>query len=190
MASPTVLTNSDNVRIFGSDIDMVYIAPLGTTLPETLDSLDPAFVPLGWLGDDGIDFDADDDNVEINAHQGGAIVRSKITKAADNITFRALEDTPATNQFVETTEKVTTTADVSRVDFAAGFRNVSVAAVVDLRDDSTGVTERRVYSRVDQTERPKWTASNKDAKILEIKVKRIGKSYKLTNNPTYKPKQA
>ena len=46
---------AENAFIAGSDLDAIYLAPLGTPLPDNIDSeLDPAFEHLGWLHSDGI----------------------------------------------------------------------------------------------------------------------------------------
>lgn len=47
--------NASNARVFGSDLDAVYLAPVGATLPTTINGpLGVEFESVGWLHSDGL----------------------------------------------------------------------------------------------------------------------------------------
>src|SRR5690349_15671894 len=82
-----------NIRIYGDDSSAVFVAPKGTSGPTTLAAPAGTFVELGWLSEDGIDLDRNENLVEFNAHQGGALVRAKRTSVKDTFKFVCLEET-------------------------------------------------------------------------------------------------
>lgn len=89
----------ENIRIYGDDDTGVWVAPKGTTGPTEAAILSGEFVApaveIGWLGDDGIDFDRGGDSTTFRAYQGGNIVRKKAS-AEDTFKFFALEETALT----------------------------------------------------------------------------------------------
>lgn len=86
----------ENIRVYGDLDSAVHVAPTGTTLPTDLGDLDPAFVDVGWLGEDGITFERNEEAQTFRAHQGGTIVRRKKTSVEDSFTFQCLEETAVT----------------------------------------------------------------------------------------------
>ena len=69
----------------------LYIAPVGTTLPETMDdALDPAFVKLGLVSEDGLTFSGAPSIEEFFAWQKRDPIRREMTQHEKTITF-ALE---------------------------------------------------------------------------------------------------
>jgi hypothetical protein len=85
-----------NIRIYGDDASGVWVAPKGTTGPTTLAAPGVGFAEVGWLSEDGIDLDRDQNIAEFNAWQGGTLVRSKKTSVKDTFKFVCLEETAAT----------------------------------------------------------------------------------------------
>lgn len=84
--------NVAEVLQFGSDDDAVALAPVGTALPTTLEAaLDPAFVEVGWINEDGMTFAPDDSVDKRKAHQGHRIYRTVMTDSSTDFKFIALQ---------------------------------------------------------------------------------------------------
>lgn len=138
---------AENARIFGSDLDAIYLAPVGTTLPTTINgTLDAAFEDVGWLHTDGITEALTGSVEKVRGHQGNNVVRTRISEPGTTVSFVALE-TKAQTQSLRYHEKNvdTAVAGVRKVTRGAGQRVSRRAAVVDIFDaDNTTVKERYV----------------------------------------------
>lgn len=145
--------NPDNARIFGSDLDAIYLAPLGTTLPTGI-STEPgaAFEDIGWLHADGITETLSGSLTKLRGHQGNGVVRTRMTEPGTSLSFIALE-TKLQTQELRYTEKSTTTATgVRTVTRGPGQRVQARAAVIDIFDaDNTTVKERFIIPRLEIT---------------------------------------
>ena len=139
--------DASNARIYGSDLDAIHIAPLGTTLPTTIDGpLDPAFEEIGWLGEDGITESATGSVEKKRGHQGNGVVRTRISEPGTTVSFVALE-TKALTTGLRYHEKNVDTAvsGVRKVTRGAGQRITRRVAVIDLFDaDDTTIKERTI----------------------------------------------
>jgi hypothetical protein len=146
--------NSANARIYGSDSDAIYLAPIGTTLPTTIDgALDPAFEDVGWLHSDGVTESLTGSKTELRGHQGQKVVRTRIETPGTTISFHALE-TKAQTQSLRYDEKTVSnpTSGVRKATRGAGQKVSARAAVIDFFDaDDVTVKERRVISRLEVT---------------------------------------
>ena len=146
--------NSELARIFGSDSDAIYLAPLGTTLPTTIDgALDPAFEDIGWLHADGITETLTGSKGVIRGHQGQGVVRTTMSESGTTFGFHALESKPLTKKLRYYEKNVdTATAGVRKVTRSAGQRVSAMAAVIDVFDaDDVTVKERHVIERLEIT---------------------------------------
>jgi hypothetical protein len=141
--------NSANARIFGSDTDAIYLAPLGTPLPTSIDDpLNPAFEDIGWLHSDGITETFTGSKSEIRGHQGQRVVRTRIETPGTTIGFHALESKPQTKGLRYDEKSVSVTNGVRKVRRGAGQKVQARAAVVDVFDaDDVTVKERHVIER-------------------------------------------
>lgn len=141
--------NSANARIFGSDLDAIYLAPLGTPLPQSIDApLDAAFEDTGWLHSDGITETLTGSKSVIRGHQGSGVVRTRLEESGTEIGFHALESKPQTKSLRYNEKSVTTAGGVRKVVRGAGQRVSARAAVIDIYDaDDTTVKERHVIER-------------------------------------------
>lgn len=141
--------NSSNARIFGSDSDAIYLAPLGTPLPTSIDApLDPAFEDIGWLHSDGITETFTGSKSEIRGHQGQKVVRTRIETPGTTIGFHALESKAQTKGLRYDEKQVTVTNGVRKVRRGAGQKVQARVAVVDVFDaDDVTVKERHVIER-------------------------------------------
>lgn len=141
--------NSANARIFGSDSDAIYLAPLGTPLPTSIDDpLNPAFEDIGWIHSDGITETFTGSKSEIRGHQGQRVVRTRIETPGTTIGFHALESKPQTKGLRYDEKSVSVTNGVRKVRRGAGQKVQARAAVVDVFDaDDVTVKERHVIER-------------------------------------------
>lgn len=132
----------DNIRIYGDDASAVFVADKGTTGPTTLAAPGVGFEEVGWLSEDGVDFERESNKVEFNGFQGGAIVRTKRTSVKDTFKFVCLEETALTLGIAYAGVTPTTASSVDT--FAITNQTVSDerAWVVDLIDDT--ITKRYV----------------------------------------------
>lgn len=145
--------NSANARIFGSDADAIYLAPIGTPLPTTIDgALDSAFEDVGWLHSDGITETPTGSKSEIRGHQGQRVVRTRMETPGTTIAFHALESKAQTRSLRYIESDVTSSGGVRKATRSPGQRVSARAAVIDIFDaDDVTVKERWVFPRIEIT---------------------------------------
>lgn len=83
--------NVAEVLQYGSDDDYVALAPVGTAMPTAIGALDPAFVEVGWINEDGMTFAPDDSVEKRKAYQGHRVYRTTMTDSSTDFTFIALQ---------------------------------------------------------------------------------------------------
>jgi len=86
-------TNLNANRIYGDVPSAVFVAAKGTTGPVGLAAPAAAFKDLGWLGEDGVNVSRSADVKKFFAHQGGTMVRTKVTGTENSFKFVCLEET-------------------------------------------------------------------------------------------------
>ena len=145
--------NASLARIFGSDSDAIYLAPVGTPLPTTIDGpLNPAFEDVGWLHSDGITETPTGSKSEIRGHQGARVVRTRIDTPGTTIKFVALESKAQTKALRYDEKTVTVTDGVRKAVRGAGQKVSPRACVVDVFDaDDITVKERWTFERIEIT---------------------------------------
>lgn len=144
--------DASRARIFGSDSDAIYLAPVGTILPTTIDGeLDEAFEDVGWLHSDGITETPTGSKTDIRGHQGARVVRTRIETPGTTIAFVALESKPQTKALRYDEKAVdTSVSGVRRTTRGSGQKVSARAAVVDVFDaDDVTVKERWVFDRIE-----------------------------------------
>lgn len=86
------MATSSNVAVGKPKVGgAIYRAPLGTTLPtSTADTLDKAFISLGYISEDGL---TNSDSKSFNDFKawGGDIVQSSLTERNDTWKFKMIE---------------------------------------------------------------------------------------------------
>lgn len=80
--------NGSEVRVAGAG--HVYVAPAGTTLPTDLGALDPKWVDLGYVTEDGVGFSFGREVEDLNAWQGDKI-RTLSTKEPASCNFSLMQ---------------------------------------------------------------------------------------------------
>lgn len=146
------MVNSALARIYGSDNDKIWLAPVGTTLPTDLDG-DPGagFEDIGWLNTDtGVTETALGSLSEIRGHQGAGIVRTRMETPGTQFQFVALEQKTLTDELRYDVKTSTTAAGVKTSTRGSGQKVQARAAVIDLLDiDDDSVQLRIVIPRLE-----------------------------------------
>jgi len=174
-------TTSANARIFGSDNDAVYIAPLGTTLPTDLGALDPAFVDAGWLSTDGITVTPSDSVEKFRGHQGGRVVRTKITESDTTFQFQTLETTALALGLQFDVTNAASNGGVTTLDVSSGRSVAARAIVIDVFDED--VQYRFVVERAEIGERSEFSLANNAITGYTFTVEVIDEMTIITDDP-------
>ncbi|MGB2557733.1 hypothetical protein [Cellulosimicrobium cellulans] len=162
----------DNIHVYGSDDDTVWLAPLGSTLPTTLAAPDAAFEDVGYLGEDGIDHGRDADVQEFRVHQAGKVVRKKVTSSTKTIVFRAVEDNDVVAGIADNVISSTTATGVTTRVLSDAAQVAVRACVIDLIDD--GYMKRLVIPRLEIVVTGTQTFSNSSYSELECEGTIVG----------------
>ncbi len=144
--------NPDNAFVYGSDLDAVWLAPLGTELPTSYgEALDPAFRHVGWLDpSSGVAESQTGSVTKLRGHQGGRVIRTISTEAGLEYAFTAFETKDLTLGIRYDEDDVTVDEDsIRESSFGAGMKVSRFAAVIDLRDrgDDGDAGERLAFAR-------------------------------------------
>jgi len=180
--------NRDFVRIFGDLETGVWIGPktlVEDDLPQDL--ADPTgFVPVGWLSSDGVMRGIEKDRTDHTALQDGSIVRVKVTKVTQTITFIALETSPLVLSLVNGGQPLTLTAGgLARQDINKGMSTtLERAVIIDAVDGD--IWERTVIGSADITMQGEVAlAHNEDIRAYEFTATILAGSpaYQINNDP-------
>lgn len=142
--------NSSLARIYGSDYDAVWLAPVGTALPDDLDStLAVEFQEVGWLDDSGIEESPLGSNSEFRGHQGGGIIRTRMEQGGKEYKFSAIEDKALTRGLWDNVlDTEATTGGHTKETVSPNQRVTAWAAVIDIFDaDDATKKERHIIPR-------------------------------------------
>lgn len=175
------MKNESNVRIYGGDDSTVWAAPKGTTLPDDLTDLVAPFEDAGFLSPDGTEQTTENEVVEVKAHQGGRIVRTKVTGRKDTFKFTCTETNAVTIGLLSPAATITTTAGVTKIaDQEKDARDERVF-IIDEYDEE--IQKRVVYSRAEVTSRGAIAHKSGEPTLYEFTVTSYGAIYTLTNDP-------
>ena len=145
--------NADNARIFGSDLDSIFLAPLGTAMPTGLsDALNGAFEDVGWLHADGVTETQSGTKQKVRGYQGNAVVRTRMTETGTEYGFVALESKLQTQSLRYDEKSTSTSGGVRSVTRGPGQKVTARAAVIEFYDaDNVTVKERIAIPRFEIT---------------------------------------
>lgn len=173
-----MVKDADNIHVYGSEDDTVWLAPLGSTLPTTLATPDAAFEDVGYLGEDGIDHGRDADVQEFRVHQAGKVVRKKVTSSTKTIVFRAVEDNDVVAGIADNVISSTTATGVTTRHLSDAAEVAARACAVDLIDN--GYMKRIVVPRLEIIVTGTQTFANSSMTELECEGTIIGEYYEIT----------
>lgn len=150
---------SEFARIWGGDLDSIWIGPLTAALPTSLpadleagetESID-GFEEIGWLDtDQGITETLLGSLTELRGHQGAGIVRTRMETPGTQFQFTALEDKALTNGLRYDVASTTVEGNVRRTVRRPGQTVKARKAVIDLRDaDDQTIMQRILIPRLE-----------------------------------------
>ena len=186
--SDNVNLNSNNVRIGGGDFDAVWVGPLGAVMPTGID--DPTVHKhAGLLSDDGMELSFDDNTETFNGHQGGRVMRKKVTSSEATFTFTMAETKMLSLGLAHNiTEISKTAAGVARAKASVSKRsNDRRSWVVDVWDGNPGqegsIWYRYLFPSGETGERPTLAFKNNEITMYETQVTVYDDYEFLTNDP-------
>lgn len=171
------MKNENNARIYGDLESAVYVAEKGTDGPTDLET-PTGFVELGWLSEDGISFDREEDATTHRAFQGATVIRRKTTTVDDSFTFQCLEETATVLGLYYKGQKASVEGGVATIEVTNQTRQDDRAFVVDLVDG--GVTKRYVVP-AGSVSTGSLAHSNSEITVYEFTVAILG-DYKVITN--------
>ncbi|GAA1333929.1 hypothetical protein GCM10009592_28700 [Brachybacterium rhamnosum] len=182
-ATENTWIDSDNARIYGGDLDSVWVGDHGAVFPAGDDIVVPEnHDNIGWLSEDGLNFAHNDNTETFNGHQGGKVVRKKVTTSEDTFTFTALETTLLTFGLINDVKSYTTTGGVSRLKVSGSKKsNDKRSWIVDTWDGD--IWYRYLIPSGEVGERPEEVKSNSAITMYELAVTVYGGYEILTNDP-------
>jgi len=145
------MVNSQNARIFGSDSDSIYLAPVGTVFPTTIGEVaGSGFEDVGWLHSDGITEAFTGSKAQIRGHQGARVVRTRMETPGTTIAFHALESKPQTKSLRYEEKSSSVSGGVRTSTRSPGQKVSPRAAIIDIFDaDDVTVKERWLIERLE-----------------------------------------
>lgn len=161
-----------NIRIYGDDADAVYVAPKGTTGPTDLGAPGVGYVEVGWLAEDGVDFDRSETVTDFFGLQGGALVRSKKSSVKDTFKFICLEETATTLGLYYVGATATTLTGVDKYVVTNQSASDERAWVLDFLDGT--VHKRAVIPNGEVTGRATVSHKNSAITMYEFTVSVYG----------------
>lgn len=182
--------NTDNVHIFGSDKDALWLGAAGTDLSAvTLDSDLKSITGLtdcGWLSDNGLTMSFDDSTSDFKGHQGHATILTYMDDSKTTLTAELLESklSTVTNYMNATIGKQTTTEAELNVKH---FRTiVNLVAVWDTWDtDKPNVHFRYIFPRVSLGERGEISFKAGELQMFPHTLTVLEQYKILTNDPAF-----
>lgn len=165
--------DQDLIHIYGGEEDTLWLAPLGTTLPVDLTTpLPAAWEDTGYNDEAGFDLNREDDVESFRVHQGGKIVRKKVTSSSTSLVFRTVEDNALTVRLADNVKSTTEgTGIVTRINGSA--REVQAFAfVLDVFDGA--YHKRTMGTRLEVAGGGTETFSNSALTVREFTGEIIG----------------
>ncbi|WP_341856435.1 hypothetical protein [Brachybacterium sp. GPGPB12] len=185
--SDNVNLNSNNVRIGGGDFDAVWVGALGAVMPTGIDA-PTNHKHTGSLSDDGMELSFDDNTETFNGHQGGRVIRKKVTSSEATFTFTAAETTLLTLGLAHNITEITKTDGVARAKASVSKKsNDRRSWVVDVWDGNPGqegsIWYRYLFPSGETGERPTLAFKNNEITLYETQVTVYDDYEFLTNDP-------
>lgn len=138
-------TNLAANRIYGDVPSAVFVAAKGSTGPIALAAPAVAFKDCGWLGEDGINVSRSPDVKKFRAHQGGTLIRTKVTGTDNSFKFVCLEETAIVLGLMHAGATGVTATGVSTITVPGGIAPDERAWVIDEYD--SGIQTRYVFPK-------------------------------------------
>jgi hypothetical protein len=182
--------NADNVRIYGSDDDAVSLAATGTALPVTAavaGTTPTGFLDAGWIHTDGITIGGDTSVERFRGHQGGRVIRVKITESNTTIQWQCLETTAMTLGLQFNVKTKATAAGLTTATVSSGRKVERRAFVIDTFDADVLVDDDPLFYRytgeMEIAEREEFVIASTDMTGFTFTGEVMGDFNIITNDP-------
>lgn len=176
----------EEVLQFGSDDDDVSLAPIGTELPTTLDALDPAFVEIGLLNEDGMSFSPSDSVDKRKGHQGHRVYKTIMTESDTGLSFVALQSNLKTLGIQWKIKKSTKTPQGVSTHVLSNARDVDAYAIA-IRAYANGHKYLWACSRFEIGERSEFKISATEDTAYAVSGTFVSDIIFITDDPAYAP---
>lgn len=182
--------NNANVRVYGSMFDAIWWAPLTAEFPviETVEDLLKDFpepwVNIGWLNEDGIPLQVSANIEEMNGHQGGTMLRTKVTQTKKGFQIGALEEAPqVTSLFFDHGTPVAHGTGLARVELPKGIGTVAGKSMIITADDDIVKVVRSTRTEIGEREDVSHTNSAISGYTMSAAM--VGETDIITNAESY-----
>ncbi|QHO91921.1 hypothetical protein CWT12_12240 [Actinomyces sp. 432] len=182
------LLNAEQVLQFGSDDDFVALAPVGTPMPTSIDKMDPAFVEVGWIGQDTQVFTPSDSVEKRRGHQGNRVYKTRMTESSVDFSFVALQSNLQTLGLQWQIKESSETGGVSRHVLSAANDITEVAIVISAK--ANGHTYVWACPKYEIGERSDFTLSGTQDTAYTITGTFTEDVILVTDDPNFKPRGA
>jgi len=143
-------------------------------MPTSINSAPAAaFKDLGFLGDAGIEIAQNVDRAEFKAHQGGTIIRRKVTESGWTLTFSALEHNLAVLDLVYPGTTWTDAVTYVKGVIPEGISTVEKAWIFDTFDTANALQHRFAFTG-EATNTGSFTYGVEDMVTYEFEVAAYG----------------
>lgn len=184
--------NNANVRVYGSMFDAIWWAPLTAEFPvintveDLLKDFAAPWVNIGWLNEDGIPLQVSTNIEEMGGHQGGTMLRTKVTQTKKGFQIGALEEAPQVTQlFFDHGAPVAhgTGGGLARVELPKGIGTVAGKSMVITADDDIVKVIRSTRTEIGEREDVGHTNSAIAGYTMSAAM--VGETDIITNAPAY-----
>lgn len=179
-----MVLQASNARIWGSDLDSLLLAPVGTPLITSINETpNAAYEDIGWLHEDGVKESPTGSKEVIRGHQGAKVVRTRIGEPGTTIDFTALETKAQTKSLRYHEKAVATVGGVRQVTRGAGQRVQARSALAYFYDaDNTTVKEVWAIPRLEIIPNGEKEFVNSDISGFPFQGEIIGDYYTFESN--------
>lgn len=175
--------NPNNLRSFGDMDSDVFVAPLGTAKPTSLDTLPDPWAALGALTEDGGSESVGVDVQKWKIFQGASTAKTKNNGTEKTMQVSAAETNPLVFELFYGSNPAVVTAGVAEIEIPEGIKTVSRAVAFKFTEGD--IIWIRYNTKADITDRGTVTYSNSDMASREMTFDLLGKDYWLTNDPAF-----
>jgi hypothetical protein len=173
--------NLAGVRIYGDILSAVYAAASGTTGPVGLAAVAVAYKDMGWLGESGVSLSRKVDVKKFKAHQGGTVVKTKVTGTENSFKFQCSEENAIVLGLMHAGSSGVTAVGVSTITVPGGMTADPRAWVVD-EFEGTSIQTRYIIPVGTVGDRGEVVMSSEELTIYEFTVDITGDFSIVTNS--------
>lgn len=169
--------DQDNIHVFGGEDDSVFLGELSSVLPTNL-AAPTEQEDVGFLHEDGMSLAREADVTKFRAHQGGKVVRTKVSSSSKTISFTALETNATVKALVDKIKSTSTASGVTTETISDVVEVAIRNAVIDLYDGD--YMERYAIPRFEVTVSGEEPWSNSELRAYACTGEIIGDYFRIS----------